>query len=57
MKASNTGAGDWFGTALAVTADGNTLAVGARNEASSATGIGGNQIDNSVNFAGEAYLY
>ena len=57
MKASNTGAGDWFGYALALSADGNTLAVGARNEASSATGIGGNQADNSVTSAGAVYLY
>ncbi len=29
MKASNTEAGDWFGIAVALSADGNTLAVGA----------------------------
>ena len=36
LKASNTGANDAFGQALALSADGNTLAVGAPNEASEA---------------------
>jgi hypothetical protein len=46
VKASNADAWDLFGTSgLAV--DGNTLAVGAINEDSCATGINGNQNDNS----------
>jgi hypothetical protein len=40
LKASNTGAGDWFGTNIAV--EGDTLVVGARFEDSAATGINGN---------------
>lgn len=43
VKASNTGSGDTFGTAVALSHDGNTLAVGAPNEDSSATGINGSQ--------------
>jgi trimeric autotransporter adhesin len=57
VKATNTDAGDLLGSAVALSADGNTLAVGAPGEASSATGIGGNQIDNSRFQAGAAYLY
>jgi K319-like protein/FG-GAP repeat protein len=46
VKASNADAGDFFGTSgLAIA--GNTLAAGAINEDSCATGINGNQTDNS----------
>jgi hypothetical protein len=37
--------------------DGNTLAVGANLEASNATGIDGDQTDNSMTNAGAVYLY
>jgi hypothetical protein len=57
VKASNTGANDKFGTSVALSGDGNTLAVGAYYEESSATGIGGNQADNSAVAAGAVYLY
>jgi len=57
VKASNTGAIDWFGWSVALSADGSTLAVGARNETSRATGIGGNQADNSASAAGAVYVY
>lgn len=57
VKASNTGAGDLFGYAVALSANGNTLAVGAYLEASSATGINGNQADNSAGSAGAAYVF
>ena len=57
VKASNTGTNDNFGEALALSADGNTLAAGTRNEASATTGIGGSQTDNSASFAGAVYLY
>ncbi|MCA9711304.1 MAG: FG-GAP repeat protein, partial [Myxococcales bacterium] len=43
LKASNTGANDSFGTSVALSADGDTLAVGANTEASKATGVGGDQ--------------
>ncbi len=42
---------------VALSADGNTLAVGALLEANAATGIGGNQADNSAASAGAVYLY
>jgi hypothetical protein len=56
LKASNTNAGDRFGV-VALSTDGNTLAVGAINEASAATGINGNQADNSAAGAGAVYIY
>jgi hypothetical protein len=57
VKASNTGASDAFGTSLALSADGNTLVVGAPYEASSATGIDGNQASNAAPVAGAAYVF
>jgi hypothetical protein len=56
IKASNPDAGDRFGAALAVSGDGSTLAAGAPNEASSATGIDGDQADNSAMNAGAVYV-
>jgi hypothetical protein len=57
VKASNTEAVDQFGVALALSADGATLAVGASGEDSAATGINGNQTDNSATFAGAVYVF
>ena len=65
VKASNTGAGDAFGAAVALSGDGNTLAVGARSEDSPAMGIGGNQTDdcgvavpvNCASESGAVYVY
>lgn len=57
IKASNTDSGDYFGYAVALSSDGNTLVVSARLEASGATGIGGNQADNSVASAGAVYVF
>ena len=57
VKASNTETNDFFGTPVALSGDGNTLAVGASSEASNATGINGDQADNSFLFAGAVYLY
>lgn len=57
VKASNTDADDNFGLHLALSGDGNTLAVGARGEASASTGIGGIETDNSAEFAGAAYVF
>ncbi|WP_416401473.1 integrin [Alicycliphilus denitrificans] len=56
-KASNTGAEDAFGSSVALSADGKTLAVGARAEDSLATGVQGNQADNTANNSGAVYLY
>ena len=57
IKASNTDGGDQFSRALALSADGNTLAVGAYLESSSAAGIGGNQLDNSASKSGAVYIF
>jgi FG-GAP repeat len=56
VKASNTGVDDSFGWSVALSGDGNTLAVGAEREDSNATGIGGNQADNSVGSGGAVYV-
>jgi hypothetical protein len=48
---------DWFGQALALSRDGQTLAIGAQGESSSATAIGGNQGDNSADRSGAVYIY
>src|SRR6266568_4201281 len=57
VKASNTGALDLFGFSVSLSGDGNILAVGAIGESSAATGIGGNQTDNSAADAGAVYVY
>lgn len=57
IKASNTDEKDQFGTSVSLSADGNTLAVGADNESSSATGSNGDQADNSAPEAGAAYVF
>ena len=57
VKASNTGGSDWFGQSLALSGDGDTLAVGAVYEDSAATGIGGDQADNTASHAGAVYVY
>ena len=54
IKASNTGAGDDFGCSVGISGD--TVAVGADYESSSATGVNGNQTDNSAQLAGAAYV-
>jgi hypothetical protein len=55
LKASNTGEGDSFGYSVAVS--GETVVVGAPGEASSATGVNGNQSDNSAAMSGAAYVF
>ena len=55
VKASNTGMADEFGHSLDI--DGDTLVVGARSEDSNATGIGGNQADNSEFTSGAVYVF
>jgi hypothetical protein len=66
IKASNTGEaavgdqlgdGDQFGFSLGLSADGNTLAVGAIGEDSGAKGINGDQNDNSQQGAGAVYIF
>lgn len=57
VKGSNTGDKDYFGTSVSLAADGNTLAVGAVSEDSNATGVGGNQADNSARDSGAVYVF
>jgi hypothetical protein len=57
FKASNPDLGDGFGWGLALSADGATLAVGSATENSAATGIDGNQADNSATYAGAVYVF
>ena len=58
IKASNTGSSDEFGSAVSLSDDGNTLAVGARFEDSQSSGVNNNQgnVSNSFN-SGAAYIY
>ena len=57
IKASNTGNIDRFGHSISLSADGNTLAVGASWESSNAKGINGDQSNNDAKDAGAVYLY
>ena len=55
LKASNTAANDQFGWSVAIFGD--TIVVGANLEDSNATGVGGNEADNSASAAGAAYVF
>ncbi|MEE9344950.1 MAG: FG-GAP repeat protein [Methylococcales bacterium] len=55
LKASNTDAQDIFGDSIAITGD--TVVVGANGEDSNATGVDGDQSDNSADSAGAAYVF
>jgi hypothetical protein len=55
VKASNSDANDNFGWTVAISGD--TAIVGAHGEASAATGVNGNQTDNSAGSAGAAYVF
>lgn len=57
VHASNTAALDGFGYAVALSGDGNHLAVGAIAEKSAATGVDGNPSDNSASGAGAVYVF
>jgi hypothetical protein len=64
MKASNAEAGDHFGNggtleghAVAISADGNTVAIGAPNESSGEKGVNGKQDDNSMYSSGAVYVF
>jgi len=67
LKASNAEADDHFGCGgvldghagwgVAISGDGNTIAVGAPHESSGAKGINGNQNDNSVYGSGAVYVF
>ncbi len=56
LKASNTGAGDWFGFSLALSGD--TLAAGAHQEDSAGSGVTSNtEGDNSASSSGAVYVF
>ncbi|MES9943839.1 MAG: hypothetical protein ABW080_02655 [Candidatus Thiodiazotropha sp.] len=57
FKASNAQAGDMFGQAVSLSEDGQVLAVGATAEDSAASGIDGDQTDNSLQRAGAVYIF
>jgi len=67
IKASNAEAADHFGcggaldghtgNAVAISADGNTMAIGAHQESSNAKGVNGNQNNNAAYAAGAVYVY
>ena len=55
LKASITGRSDSFGFSVAISND--TVVVGAENEDSAATGVNGDQNDNSAVNSGAAYVF
>lgn len=55
LKASNTDLGDFFGAGVSVS--GETIVIGAVGEDSDATGVDGDQSDNSAEWAGAAYVF
>lgn len=55
IKASNPDTEDFFGDPIAL--DGNNLVVGSYLEDSGATGINGDEMDNSVDASGAAYIF
>jgi hypothetical protein len=57
VKACNAQAADAFGRSVSLTPDGMTLAIGAVEEDSSATGVGGDREDNTAEESGAAYIY
>lgn len=57
IKASNTGAGDGFGSTVALSADGSTLAVGAAQEDSDGVGVGARENDDSAPDSGAVYVF
>ncbi len=58
VKASNPDASDAFGVPVAFSSDGSLLVAGATFEESAATGVNGNQADNSATpRAGAVYVF
>jgi uncharacterized repeat protein (TIGR01451 family) len=55
LKASNTGAGDFFGSSVAISGD--TILVGALFEDSDAAGVNGDPSNDSLTDSGAAYLF
>jgi hypothetical protein len=57
VRAASGDIGDLFGHSVAMSADGNTLAIGADGEASGSNQINGNQTDNSSPASGAVYVF
>jgi hypothetical protein len=57
IKASHPGASDHLGDTIALSADGNTMAVAAHWQSSASPGINGNEADNSLPQAGAVYVF
>jgi hypothetical protein len=57
VKASNTNVHQWFGFAVTLSHDGNTLAAGAVYESSKSPGVNGPQNDTSLMNAGAVYVF
>jgi len=57
LKSPNSDAYDEFGSGVAMSGDGNTLAIAAFGEDGGSAGVGGNQADNSVRASGAVYVY
>jgi len=57
IKASNAEKDDWFGWSVAISGDGNTMAVGAPNESSNATGVNGDKTSNTSPTSGAVYVF
>ncbi len=57
LKPRIRGAGDRFGTAVSLSADGNTLAVGAPGEDSQAIGVNKGEVNNASQDSGAAYVF
>lgn len=57
FKASNAGASDYFGQAVALSGDGHTLAAGAIFENGGIGGVNGNQSDTSAPESGAVYVF
>jgi hypothetical protein len=55
LKASNSGAGNYFGLSVAVSGD--TAVIGAYRESSNAATVNGDGTDNSAPFSGAAYVF
>jgi len=57
VKASNTGAGDFFGAEVLMSGDGNTLVCSATSEDSASAGVDGDQTSNALTSSGAAYVF
>jgi len=57
IKASTNNSGDGFGSSVSLSGDGLTLVVGAPNENSNATSVGGDQLNSGASASGAVYVF